>query len=673
MYLQRSPDTARYYAEEQLKLAQRAGLLKQESSAYNNIAVTHHIKGDLEQAIPFYQLSLDADVKRARSQPGDVEAVIGIASSHSNMGILRQQLGDLSGAMQHYERSLHLLDSLEAKGASVNAKIAGVQNSIGLAHETQKNSADALLWYRRAEDRYTREEPSSNMANTLGNIGNAMQRLAIDADGSTARDSLMVQAQQYYDRSLKVREGLDDRRGVANSLNNIAVTLQQQAKWSEGDKERKVLLVQAEEHFRQSAVMAEAAGDRQALASTWGNLAENLLLQGRADEALRFGEQALALGRSIDHVESIQRAAGNLHAAYKRLGRIGPALQMHELYMAMRDSVRNDENTRNMLRQQYAYDYAQREALLVAEQEKKDAVAAEELRRRNVQRNAFIGGFMLMLELAGTFLFQRNRINKERRRSEELLLNILPEEVAEELKERGEAQARHFDSATILFTDFKGFTQLSEQVTPAELVAELNTCFKAFDAIMTKYRIEKIKTIGDAYMAAGGLPDPKHGSPADVVHAALEMQDFMKAHKAEREALSKAYFEMRVGIHTGPVVAGIVGVKKFQYDIWGDTVNTASRMESSGEVGKVNISEATYRLVKDVKKVNGEWSMANGGSTHSPTPSRSASERHSPASAFSHSPTSIHHSPAFTFTPRGKIQAKGKGEMEMYFVERKVA
>ncbi len=148
-------------------------------------------------------------------------------------------------------------------------------------------------------------------------------------------------------------------------------------------------------------------------------------------------------------------------------------------------------------------------------------------------------------------------------------------------------------------------------------------------------------------MCAGGLPDPKSSSPADVVEAALEMQAFMKTRKAERDAQGKPAFEMRVGIHTGPVVAGIVGVKKFSYDIWGDTVNTASRMESSGAVGQVNISEATYALVKDTVVAEAGVAPNTQHATRQPATR-----------------------PAFTFTPRGKVQAKGKGEMEMYFVER---
>ncbi|MBL0340864.1 MAG: adenylate/guanylate cyclase domain-containing protein [Bacteroidetes bacterium] len=218
---------------------------------------------------------------------------------------------------------------------------------------------------------------------------------------------------------------------------------------------------------------------------------------------------------------------------------------------------------------------------------------------------------------------QRNKINKARKRSDELLLNILPAEVAEELKEKGSADAKQFNEVTVMFTDFKGFTQISEKLTPTELVAEIHTCFKAFDHIIGKYNIEKIKTIGDAYMAAGGLPVANSTNATDVVNAAIEIQQFMQQHLQQRRNENKELFEIRIGVHTGPVVAGIVGVKKFAYDIWGDTVNIASRMESSGEAGKVNISGSTYELVKG----------------------------------------------KFNCTHRGKIQAKNKGEVDMYFVE----
>ncbi len=246
-------------------------------------------------------------------------------------------------------------------------------------------------------------------------------------------------------------------------------------------------------------------------------------------------------------------------------------------------------------------------------------------------------------ELEGQVAERTRQLKYEKKRSEDLLLNILPAEVAQELMDTGTSIAKQYENATILFTDFKDFTRASELMSPQELVAELNSCFKAFDNIITARGIEKIKTIGDSYMCVGGLPDPGTSTPTDVVHAALEMQSFMKSRKKERDGQGLPAFEMRVGIHTGPVVAGIVGVKKFQYDIWGDTVNTASRMESSGEVGQVNISEATYRLV-----VGDRLSVVGRADEQ-----RISDNRQS-----------------FSFTPRGKVQVKGKGEMEMYYVER---
>jgi guanylate cyclase len=208
-------------------------------------------------------------------------------------------------------------------------------------------------------------------------------------------------------------------------------------------------------------------------------------------------------------------------------------------------------------------------------------------------------------------------------RSESLLLNILPKEIAEELKANGKAEAKHFDEVTVMFTDFKNFTQIAEKLSPTELVAEIDMIFDAFDNIISKHNIEKIKTIGDSYMCAGGIPVPNKTHAVDVVNAGIEIQQFIQQHIEKRITEGKDPFEIRIGIHSGPVVAGIVGKIKFAYDIWGDTVNLASRMESSGEPGRINISGPTYELVKD----------------------------------------------QFHCTHRGKIKAKNKGEVDMYFVD----
>ncbi|HRH69631.1 MAG TPA: adenylate/guanylate cyclase domain-containing protein [Flavobacteriales bacterium] len=219
---------------------------------------------------------------------------------------------------------------------------------------------------------------------------------------------------------------------------------------------------------------------------------------------------------------------------------------------------------------------------------------------------------------------QSKEIEGQKGRIEDLLLNILPKEISEELKEKGKATARRHEEVTVMFTDMKGFTRIAEKMLPEELVSELDDCFIRFDDIIGRYGLEKIKTIGDSYMCAGGVPtsDPNHASKS--VLAALEVRELMSAWKREREAKGKEPWVLRIGVHTGPVVAGVVGKRKFAYDIWGDTVNTASRMESSGEAGEVNISGSTYALVKD----------------------------------------------QFECVPRGQVEAKNKGRIDMYFVTR---
>ncbi len=278
---------------------------------------------------------------------------------------------------------------------------------------------------------------------------------------------------------------------------------------------------------------------------------------------------------------------------------------------------------------------------LIAQEAENEKIAAE-LKAKEQENYLFAAagtaGILLLLALllysrfaakrrTARSLEEKNRmIEEERQRSDELLLNILPAPIAEELKVKGKAQAKQYEETTVLFSDFKNFTSIAEQLSPEELVEELDKCFKGFDFIISQYEdLEKIKTIGDAYMCASGLSDRK-GLPNNMVKAALEMQAFLEEQKQERIRLGKPFFEARIGIHTGPVVAGVVGVKKFAYDIWGDTVNTAARVEANCEPGKVNISETTYGLIKY----------------------------------------------AFQCTHRGKVEAKNKGLIDMYYVEREI-
>lgn len=223
---------------------------------------------------------------------------------------------------------------------------------------------------------------------------------------------------------------------------------------------------------------------------------------------------------------------------------------------------------------------------------------------------------MLAIAFYRQYLYTRKTnllIEEEKNQSDNLLLNILPKETARELKEKGKVQAVKFDFVTVLFTDFKEFTRLVEYVEPKRLIRSLDFYFKKFDEITTKYGLEKIKTIGDSYMCAGGLPSINKSHVCNVICAAKEMIDLVKKELVANDDL--IHFEIRIGIHTGPVIAGIVGNKKWQYDIWGDTVNIASRMESSSEVGRVNISEATYREIKDEFpcECRGEFEVKNHG------------------------------------------------------------
>jgi adenylate cyclase len=549
------------YATEALHLAEKLKWKKGQAVAFNNIGGAYDSKGNYGEALKNYYASL-----KIREEIGDKK---GIAYCHNNIGIIHYAIGNYEDALSNYFTSLQLLQEIGNKMA-----VASVYNNIGNAYDRLNNDEYAL-------------------------------------------NNLMA--------ALKTREEIGDQMGLAASYDNVGIIHLSLGHYNE-----------ALNNYLAGLKIREEIGDADGLTYSYLNLGAYYFKLNNPLLCKEYRQKALELGKELGTLDIISDSYLGLSVAdsalasspktplAKRGAYWQSAYENYKLHMQYRDSIVNEENTEKIVQTQMQYEFDKKEAAIKAEQEKKDAIALEEVKRqRNIRNSAFMG-------LVGLFLFsaivfkQRNKIAKGKKRSEELLLNILPEEVAEELKAKGSADAKHFEEVTVMFTDFKGFTQISEKLTPAELVAEIHTCFKAFDEITSRHNIEKIKTIGDAYMCAGGLPSANTTNARDVVNAAIEIRQFMLQHLQERQLHNKPLFEIRIGIHTGPVVAGIVGVKKFAYDIWGDTVNIASRMESSGEAGKVNISNTTYELVKDIYKCE----------------------------------------------HRGKILAKNKGEIDMYFVEK---
>jgi len=376
--------------------------------------------------------------------------------------------------------------------------------------------------------------------------------------------------------------------------------------------------------IQEAIVLANKLNSQPTKANALIALAETYNLIGKRSDAIKTYVQARVISNEIKDLKNLEKIYIGLNLIYSERGNYDSAYKYQHLLLAVKDSIYNADTEEILNNQMFNFqiEKKQNEINLLTK--------GKELQELNFQKQQVIKN-LIAAGLISVFIFlivvmnQKKRISKEKERSDELLLNILPKEIADELKQTGTSEARNFGEVTVLFTDFKEFTDLSQRLTAKQLVEEVNYYFKAFDEIITKFNIEKIKTIGDAYMAASGLPNPETHSVANVIFAAIEMQKVVLERHNRVEDAHSELFNMRIGIHTGPVVAGIVGVKKFQYDIWGDTVNTASRMESNSEVGMVNISQFTYEQIK--------------------------------------------HMPEFVFESRGKLDVKGKGKLEMYFVK----
>jgi adenylate cyclase len=598
-FLFSNPDSAFLLAQDLLRFGEIKKFNSAKSRAYQIMGVFSALKSDYPKALGFLEQSLTLSEEMGEKR--QMSKVI------SNIGNIYRMLGNESKALENYQMSLKIFTEIGDLRGSANSI-----TSIGVIYADRGDYLKSLEYFQRSLRIHEDEGDKVNTANSTANIGENYYLLGDD-----------VKALEYLLRSLKIYQEIGNTNGSSSTMANIGIIHSDQGNYN-----------QALDYLKSSSKIQKEIGDKVGYA---GNLISiGMIYQAQRDfkKALEHCNIALAITEESRALGEQKNACNCLYETYKAMGRGNEALIYIEKIQVIDDSLNAEETTKQLQQMEFAKQvYADsvekaEEARLVQEAHEK------EVAQKNKTRNMLIGGGLLALLLAGG-LFSRvrfvrkakNRIEEEKDRSENLLLNILPADIASELKEHGKAEARDFEMVSILFTDFKSFTQVSEKMSARDLVSNINHCFEAFDTIMGKYGVEKIKTIGDAYMAAGGLPVETKDSIKNTVLAALEMQRFIFKLREEKEAKGEHAFEMRVGIHTGPVVAGIVGVKKFQYDIWGDTVNTASRMESHGEVGEVNISQATYELIKDDSQ--------------------------------------------FSFEHRGKISAKGKGEVDMYFVSLK--
>ncbi|MBC7536590.1 MAG: tetratricopeptide repeat protein [Ferruginibacter sp.] len=584
-YFNDNPDTSIVVAASAKVLAEKINYKPGLALALKNMGRGYYMKGEYVDAIKKWQIAFDV-YKQINDRKGEANILSNMAAVYFNKGDDAKSL-DLN--FQSLKIAEEINDSLRIVTSLTN--IGGVYTN---KEATYKKSIEYFL---RAYELSHSIKDDYLIGLSSGNLGEIYYKMN--------QDSIAL---IYLYESAKAFKGTEAMPYADNYIGRVYTR-------------RKEFDKAIEKHMQ--------AYDLSKKLDTRLDIAQSLIGLGQAYNAK--GENAAAVDaykRSIEYSLPLN-ATAELRDAYQGLSNVfkkqkdfANAFKYHELLLNVKDTIYNIDTDKKLGSLEFVFNIEKKESEIKLLNKDKE-IQKTELQRQKLVRNGFIGGFTIVLLFASVFFTQRNKISKGKKRSDELLLNILPEETAEELKATGVAKTKSFELVSVLFTDFKNFTQASELLTPEELVAEINHCYSEFDRIITRHGIEKIKTIGDSYMCAGGLPATNQTHPFDVVSAGLEMVEFIEKNKQDRISKGQPYFELRLGIHTGPVVAGIVGIKKFAYDIWGDTVNTASRMESSGHIGKVNISGGTYQLIKD----------------------------------------------KFTCTHRGKIEAKNKGVIDMYFVE----
>lgn len=477
-------------------------------------------------------------------------------------GNKERYLGNLPQALDAYIKSADAARRANYSNGEANADVA-----IGDVYSMSNNNSDAMIYY---------------------NKGIAVLRLAGDsvALGSAifnAGDQYMLN--KKYDSALTYLHEAKNIFSKKKYLSGIGFALGDIGMVYANTGKNKL----AENNITQAINILEHSQDFSPICVYLISMSDIYNKQGDEAAAMNYAKKSLQLAQQFDLKKEMSDAYLALSKMNEQANNFTDAYFNYKNYVTYRDSVNNIKSVQKMADMRTDFEVSQKQ------------IQVDLLKEQKRNQHIMLVSLFIILGLAVVILvtlyWYYRTISREKKRSEQLLLNILPAETAKELKKNGKVDAVKFDEVTVLFTDFAGFTTQASATEPEQLVKSIDFYFKKFDEISAKYHLEKIKTIGDSYMCAGGLPVANTTHAQNVAMAAKEMAALVKDELKSMDGLT--HFEVRIGIHTGPVVAGIVGIKKWQYDIWGDTVNIASRMESNSIPGRINISETTFNLIKD--------------------------------------------------------------------------
>lgn len=564
---------------------------KGEAYALKNLGLVYYMKGKYPETLDYWNPSLQI----FETLKDDV----GISNMLSNIGAIYLNQGADTKALEYMLRSLQLAEKI----GDTLRMITALSNIAAIYYN--KKDPVALNYLLKAIPLVESIGDKEAYAVITGNIGE------IYTDKNDHQKAL-----EYFQKSIKAA---GNSISSAFSVNGIGKVYLKEGK-----------LTEALQFHNQALDIARSFDDKLQLVRSLKGLADVYIKQNKTALAIEYYNKAKLIAEEIDDLKiELKDLYKDMASAYSKNKNYSDAFLYQSKYADIRDTLYDIESKKKLNQFQFDYELSKKEGELSRKQVELNLKEAKIKSEKQARIGVTIGlGLILII----AFIIYRNslqksRINKildkQKAQIELLLLNILPKEVATELQTSGSSKPRHFEEVSILFTDFKGFTSIADKLSPGDLVEDLNECFIAFDSIIEKYNLEKIKTIGDSYMCAGNIPSPDPDHAWKIIKAAIEIQEFMEQYNVARAERGLEAWEIRIGANIGPVVAGVVGKKKYAYDIWGSSVNVASRMESNGTPGRVNISAYMYETIKD----------------------------------------------RFECSYRGKIYAKNVGDLDMYFVD----